>query len=102
MRRLPLAAILFVFFVAAAPLCFGQAGATTGEISGTVSDPSGAPIAGASVSATNTGTGLKQSVQTSETGVYRFTLLPLGSYDVETQSSGFAPSKVTGVILNAG
>src|SRR4051794_13807548 len=81
---------------------FGQASAINGEISGTVSDPSGAAIAGATVEATNTGTGLKRSVKTGDTGLYRITLLPLGAYEVEVQAPGFGPRKVTGVALSAG
>ena len=54
------------------------------------------------VTGTNTGTGFKQSVKTGETGVYRLTLLPLGTYEVEAQAAGFATSRHTGVELNAG
>jgi hypothetical protein len=81
---------------------FGQAGANTGEISGAVTDPSGAAVAGATVTATNTGTGYKQAAKTGDAGIYRLTLLPLGTYEVETQAAGFAAAKVTGVELNAG
>jgi hypothetical protein len=81
---------------------FGQTSAINGEISGTVTDPSGAAIAAASVQATNTDTGLKQSVKTSDTGLYRITLLPLGSYEVEVQAPGFGAKKVTGIVLTAG
>src|SRR4051812_30922851 len=93
---------LIGMFLVAAALCFGQAGVNTGEISGTVTDPSGAAISGAAVTATNTGTGFKQSVKTGESGIYRLTLLPLGMYDVETQAAGFGGSKHTGIELNAG
>src|SRR4051795_8700325 len=94
--------VLFLAVLCAIPACFGQAGASTGEISGTVTDPAGALIAGVTVTGTNTGTGFKQSVKTGETGVYRLTLLPLGTYEVEAQASGFSTSKHTGVELNAG
>jgi hypothetical protein len=95
-------AVVFSAAVWLAPASFGQAGANTGEISGTVVDSSGAAVVDATVTATNTGTGFKQSARTSETGIYRLTLLPLGSYEVETQATGFAGSKHTGVELNAG
>src|SRR4051794_38433649 len=100
--RYLLQAVVFSLLVWMTPACFAQAGASTGEISGTVTDPAGAAIAGVTVAATNTGTGFKQSVKTSETGVYRLTLLPLGTYEVEAQSAGFTTSKHTGVELNAG
>ena len=95
-------AMLFSAAVWLSPACFGQAGAITGEISGAVTDASGAPVPGVTVTATKTGTGFKQSVKTGETGIYRLTLLPLGTYDVDAQVAGFAPSKHTGVELNAG
>jgi hypothetical protein len=96
LRLIVIAALSF------APSAFAQAGANTGEISGAVTDPSGAPVAGASVTATNTGTGYKQAATTGETGIYRLTLLPLGTYEVETQANGFSAAKRTGVELNAG
>src|SRR3954453_396589 len=81
---------------------FGQASAINGEITGTVTDPSGAAIAGATVQATNTQTGLKQSAKTSDSGLYRITLLPLGPYEVEVQAAGFGTRKTTGIVLTAG
>src|SRR6476469_8291614 len=94
-----LGVILSAVFVTA---CLGQAGAITGEISGAVTDPSGASVSGATITATNTGTGFKQSVKTGESGIYRLALLPLGTYDVEAQATGFAGSKHTGIELNVG
>ena len=47
-------------------------------------------------------TGLKQSVKTGDSGLYRFTLLPLGPYEVEVQAPGFGTKKVTGIVLSAG
>ncbi len=88
--------------LAVAPHSFGQASAANGEITGAVTDPSGAAIAGATVQATNTGTGFKQSAKTGDTGIYRLSLLPLGSYDLEVQAAGFAPTKLTQIVLNAG
>src|SRR5258706_5467396 len=81
---------------------FGQTSAINGEISGTVTDATGAAIAAASVQATNTDTGLKQSVKTGDTGLYRITVLPLGSYELEVQAPGFGAKKVTGIVLTAG
>src|SRR3954454_20263209 len=81
---------------------FGQPSAINGEITGTVTDPTGAAIAGATVQATNTQTGLKQSAKTGETGLYRITLLPIGPYEIEVQSAGFGTRKITGIALSAG
>ena len=81
---------------------FGQASAINGEITGTVTDPSGAAVSGAAVQVTNTDTGFKQSAKTGDTGLYRFTVLPLGTYEIEVQASGFGAARRTGVVLSAG
>src|SRR5260370_34973430 len=79
-----------VFILAAAPpLCHGQTSAMNGEITGTITDPSGAAVPDAIVRITNTGTGLKQSTRTVDSGLYRFALLPVGSYDLEYEAPGF-------------
>src|SRR6266849_2183618 len=88
--------------IAIAPCSFGQASAINGEITGTISDASGAAIPGATVEVTNTGTGFKQSAKTVDSGLYRFSLLPLGTYDLEVNAAGFAPVRRTGIVLNAG
>jgi hypothetical protein len=81
---------------------FGQAAAIDGEIAGTVTDPSGAAVAGAAVSATNVDTGYKQAVKTAGTGLYRLTLLPLGNYAIEVQAAGFGAAKRTGIVVMVG
>ena len=81
---------------------FAQTSAMNGEISGTVTDPTGAAVAGATVNATNTVTGYKLSTKTAETGLYRLTLLPLGTYDLEVQSSGFGLAKRAGIPVTVG
>ena len=84
------------------PACFGQASATSGEITGTITDPSGAALPGATVEITNTGTGLKQTATTTDSGLYRFSLLPLGSYDLDIQAAGFGPAHQKGIVVSAG
>jgi hypothetical protein len=81
---------------------FGQASAANGEITGTVTDSSGAAISGATVQVLNADTGFKQSTKTGETGLYRFTVLPLGTYEIEVQASGFGTTRRTGIALSAG
>ncbi len=81
---------------------FAQANALNGQILGAVTDAAGAAVAGAKVKATNTQTGYTISTETSASGLYRFNILPLGEYEVVVDSTGFAPSRVTGILLNAG
>ena len=60
-----------------------------GSIVGTVTDSTGAPMEGAAVTVTNTGTGVKQSAQTSAAGEYRIVNLTPGTYKLDIEKSGF-------------
>src|SRR4051794_9035805 len=81
---------------------FGQASAINGSIQGTVTDPTGAVVPDATVRARNVETGFTATVKTAESGFYRFNVLPLGTYEVTVESSGFATLRQTGITLNAG
>jgi hypothetical protein len=70
-----------------APLATAQR--LDGTLRGTVQDPSGAVIAGAEVTATNQGTGVKQTANTTSRGEYVFPNLLVGSYTVEITAPGF-------------
>src|SRR5271156_1344382 len=72
----------------------------TASISGTVTDPSGAVISGASVTATNVETGVAATLTTNTQGFYSFQSLPLGNYTISVQQSGFKGYSQTGLILN--
>src|SRR5258708_17976833 len=61
----------------------------TGDISGTITDASGAAVAGALVRAENAGTGEKQSATTNETGFFRIVNLNPGQYRLTVEASGF-------------
>ena len=62
-----------------------------GTISGTVVDQQKAAIPGATVTVTNTQTGLERSATTNESGAFRIAGLPIGTYNVRVNGSGFAP-----------
>src|ERR1700674_4311627 len=62
---------------------------TTGDISGVISDPTGAVISGVSVTLTNVDTGSFQSAKTNAEGAYKFALLPPGNYLVSVKAVGF-------------
>ena len=72
----------------------------TASISGTVSDPSGAVIAQAAVTAHNVDTGIDNSTQTNAQGFYSFPLLPPGKYDVIIKAPGFQEYRQTGLVLD--
>src|SRR6266567_3847125 len=70
-----------------------------GRISGTVTDSSGAVIAGANVVITNQGTALKWKAVTNSSGFYVVTSLPVGGYSVEIEGAGFRKAQKTGLDL---
>src|SRR5580704_13366981 len=71
---------------------------STGSISGTVTDASGATVKGALVAIRNVDRGETiRTVATSSTGYYTATYLPLGTYTVKITASGFESSEVTGI-----
>jgi hypothetical protein len=72
-----------------------------GRISGTITDPTGAPIAGAHVVITNTGTQAARSVSTDNKGFYSVAELPIGAYKVEVDQTGFKRSSQSGLSLSA-
>ena len=79
---------------------YGQA--INGNIVGTVTDPSGAAVSNADVTATNPATGFTVTAKTNETGGYRFDNLPVGDYRVTTRAAGFRTTTVlVNVLLNA-
>jgi hypothetical protein len=93
---------LVVLALATISAAFGQAAAINGQIVGTVVDASGAAIADAKVTAQNLQTGYQQSAQTTSSGLYRLTVLPLGDYTVTVEANGFATYKQTGIPITAG
>lgn len=84
--RTRLIASIFLFMTAAV----GVAAQSTVTINGVVKDQTGAPVAGATVAATNTGTGIVSSAATSAEGLYVIAGLPAGFYDVQASQQGFA------------
>jgi outer membrane receptor protein involved in Fe transport len=79
-----------------------SAQALYGAIVGTVTDQSGAPVPGATVTATNTGTGLKLDATTDKDGNYAFRNLVLGTYELTASLQGFRELRQTGVRVEAG
>jgi hypothetical protein len=71
----------------------------TAAIVGTVVDPSGAPIRGATVTATDTERGTVWTAQTNDAGAYSFPRLPIGSYGVTVSSAGFDTAKYAAFTL---
>jgi len=82
--------VLRVAIVFLAMLRVAGAQTVTGAITGSVSDPSGALISGAHVTAHNLSTGVDTATTTNQSGFYRLEFLPIGRYDVIIEASGFS------------
>jgi len=86
LNRLPHIGIVCLLTLAASPLIFGQA---TGSISGTVTDTTGAPVAGAKVTVSAPSTGASRSALTDDRGEYLVPLLGVAVYNVQVELQGF-------------
>ncbi len=73
---------------------------TSGNVQGTVYDPTGAVVAGASVAATNVATGVVNTSKSTSTGEYRIQNLPAGKYTVTVDAGGFTKSVVNDVTVD--
>ena len=68
-----------------------------GNIQGTVTDPTGAVVAGATVRIVSTGTNVSQTTVTGPNGAYAFFNLPIGLYNLSVEAKGFRRADFTGV-----
>ncbi len=80
----------FVLVLSLAVNVFSQAQMSSGDIKGTVADPSGAVMANVGITVTNVDTGVERAGSTDALGNFRFLVLPPGSYEVRVQAGGFA------------
>ena len=79
-----------------------QAQANAADLTGTVTDPSGAVVAGATVIAKGMGTGISRTVTADAEGHYRIIGLPPGEYEVSAEAASFKKSVISGVRLTVG
>jgi hypothetical protein len=95
---------LNLFLAATLTVCSGlrlAAQTITGDIGGTVTDPSGAVLVGAEVTATNISTGVANTVRTNQDGIYSIRFLPIGTYKVAIKESGFTTEVTAPFLLEA-
>jgi hypothetical protein len=93
---------LGVLISLSAAAAFAQAEVGGATLNGTVTDPTGAAVPNARVTAINTATGLTRETQTNEVGLYSLPRLPAGGYDLGVEAAGFKTAKRTGLELNVG
>jgi hypothetical protein len=76
----------------------GSAQSSSGSISGTVSDVSGAPVPNAAVKIENKNTALTRTSETGADGLYNFPSVQPGLYNIQVESNGMTPSQKTGEV----
>jgi hypothetical protein len=72
-----------------------------GSISGTVVDQQGAVVSGAQVKATNTATGAVMTTTSDNSGLFRFSLIPVGDYKVDVSAQNFKTTQLSGILVTA-
>jgi len=90
---LQLALVSLLSFLLILPSTSWSQSLTTGDVFGTITDPSGAAVPNATVTLKNDDTGATATTTTNSTGAYRFPLLNPGNYTVSAQTSGFQATK---------
>jgi outer membrane receptor protein involved in Fe transport len=73
-----------------------------GQVRGTVTDPQGAAVAGATVTVKNPATNFTKSSTTTDTGLYSISEVPPGTYTVSVESAGFKTASSSNIVVNAG
>jgi len=94
------AKLLFLILLLSAFLMpiYGQK--TTGQISGTITDPNGAALPDAAITITEVGTGAQRTARTNADGNYTFADLPIGPYKLVVAHDGFKSANVANLVVN--
>jgi hypothetical protein len=100
-RSLLVLGFLFCLFALVPSALYSQS-ASTGTVAGTVTDPSGAAIAGAAVTLTDKATNIPRIASSNENGRYILVDVPAGTYDISVSKQGFRISKLNGQSVNVG
>src|SRR5262249_38698889 len=99
LRFLIVGALRIAAFIGASSCLWAQS-ATTGALRGTVVDPSGSVVPAVTIRLVNPTTGQTQTTMTDANGLYGFSLLSPGAYEVEFSAPGFKTSRAMSVVVN--
>ena len=100
MRKISIWRSVFLAVLLAVSFSYAHGADVTGRIKGTVTDPTGAVVPNATVTATNTRTGVTTTTISSASGDYLFQALPIGTYSVSVTAPAFRAFTATGIVLN--
>ena len=102
MKSIRVVACLLICLLLAGGMAFAQGTGASGDIIGTVLDPSGAVLPNATVIATDQARGIKRSITSDSSGHYEIPGLSPSIYDVSVEHSGFQTSIQKGVVVSVG
>lgn len=103
MTKLTSSLIVSVFLLLLPVVCFAQTTASTSAVTGTVTDPTGAVVAGATVILVDTKTSLERTTTTNDRGVYLFAQIPPGQgFSLKFSAPGFESLELAGIALGVG
>src|SRR5262245_44036926 len=92
-------AVLSAVLLALASPSFAQSIAT---LKGHVTDPSGAIVSGATITLRERDTGAQRTAASDAAGDYQLVFLPVGTYRIEVQSTGFRPERIPRLVVEVG
>lgn len=94
-RVLPVLVSILLF-----PLALMAQTGTSGQISGSVADPTGAVVTEATITVTQIATGAKRTVTSNADGNYSISNLPIGTYRINVSKPGFKETSISNVVVN--
>ena len=100
MRQISIWRQVILCTLLAVSFSYAHAADVNAHIKGTVTDPAGAVVAKANVTATNEATGVKYTTTSQGDGGYLFPQLPIGTYTVTVTAPGFKEFQAKGIVLN--
>src|SRR5262245_39979578 len=92
--------LLLLCLLAAAASLSAQSEVGGATLNGTITDPSGAAVAGAKVTAVDQGTGFTRPAVSNDAGLYSLVRLPVGTYTLTIEQKGFQITKRTDIPLS--
>src|SRR5882724_10290711 len=101
-KRVVLVVVALSCLFALTPSALFSQASSAGTIDGTVTDASGAAVAGATVTLTDTGTNTSRTATTNETGRYLFINVPPGTYNLTVNKTGFRIARFTNQAVSVG
>src|SRR5215210_7894116 len=103
MTKLKSSLIVSVLLLVLPVVCFAQTTASTSAVTGTVTDPTGAVVAGATVTLVDSKTSQERTTTTNDRGVYQFAQIPPGQgYSLKFTATGFESLELSGIALGVG